>query len=102
MNTVRTRPAQRHLITYKYHLDRNGGLDLERVGKTVVGDVPCLEYFKGVHNNRPLEFSLPTGVPMGAEPETVFVTYLDVGEAEPVEVGEVRFTEILELTGSFP
>lgn len=64
--------------------------------RTVVGEVPCLDYFTGTYNSRPVEFALPVGLPIGAEPEMIAVTFLDVGEVTAVEVATVPFADIID------
>lgn len=59
--------------------------------KIVSGYIPSgLEYFQSTYQGRPVEYS----VYRDERPETVDITYLDVGEAEAVEVGVVLLSEL--------
>lgn len=57
----------------------------------ISGYVPAgLEYFTSSHNGRPVEYA----VYRDEFPETVTVTYLDVGTKEAVQIGEVLLAEL--------
>lgn len=57
----------------------------------ISGYVPAgLEYFTSVHEGRSVEYA----VYRDEIPKKVFVTYLDVGTKEAVQIGEALLTEL--------
>ena len=101
---IQTRVVSRIVNGYKVVVDVINGknyVGFESYPRTVVSEVPCLDYFTGTYNSRPVEFALPVGLPIGAEPEMIAVTFLDVGEVTAVEVATVPFADITTAPGSF-
>ena len=55
-----------------------------------------LEYFQATYQGRPVEYAVYRDEREDKIPVTVFVTYLDVGTSEAVEVGEALLSELEE------
>lgn len=69
---------------------------VQRFGHTTIvsGFVPAgLEYFHSTYNDRPVEYSLYKDEE-GNHSENVTITYLDVGEDGPVEIGEAPLLDL--------